>query len=425
MDHIKNDIDGKQPEDWVAWNRLQSIKKHCGALLWAADDEVALQISQNRAIKGLVNNIRARTKMAKVNHNDEELNRITEKFQCPKLHKLSEEWLWDECKNGSNWKCLARSLRDRHTLLMTVQTCTRHEATLSCMLQGMEFVKHQLQGETEPCDTLMRNVCKGKTNQENQQTILQAKSIRHKHAHLCEQGALAMCLFARFRVHDEEFDLSDNKKWMQVKTTVSLNNSKQQFEVSRTKKMCEGPFHSKLDTVFQSFGFNMSHVVHFGRSCSPVLLEFASVVITAIETLGNWCQNTCNKSHSLNLPWEALRAAAGFKKDINFYRNTRSCVKVPSRLKRKVFPNVERARVLHESLSEEQQLQAKMGAKFLRVMDHLAEVFVQDVCELRMTGRDRHLLFTDPFFWIKISLSTSNFSDKNTLATVIPAMTRP
>ena len=55
--------------------------------------------------------------MSKVNNNEENLNRITEKFRYPKLYKKAEQWLWDEYKTGTNWKYLARSLHDRYTFL--------------------------------------------------------------------------------------------------------------------------------------------------------------------------------------------------------------------------------------------------------------------------------------------------------------------
>ena len=124
-----------------------------------------------------------------------------------------------------NWKDMTTSFRNRYTLLMSVQTCTRHEATLSCMLQSFDVATISPQDELEPYSLLIRNIYKGKTNQEDSVTILQAKSIGHKDPNFCEQGALAIYLFARFCVHDEEFDLSKNSNWMKVRTTVSVKNS--------------------------------------------------------------------------------------------------------------------------------------------------------------------------------------------------------
>lgn len=207
-----------------------------------------------------------------------------------------------------------------------------------------------------------------------------------------------MYLFARFRVHDEDFDLSSNSNWLKVRTTVSVNNSKKQFMRSRSIPMSASSYYDKLEMVFQHFGYNVSHVVHFGRSCAPVLLEFAEVLVTLIEQLGNWRHTTYNKAYSLNMPWDALRAAAGFRKEKGYYRLPRNQLAVPVALKALVFPNVERARKNFSQMTKQQRFFLPMSEKFLAVMDHLAGVFVQDICQMRCQGRDSHQLYSDPFF---------------------------
>lgn len=398
MDHIQNDIHGIDPKQWVHWNRVKSIDKYYSALLWGSTDEMAYAIQNSKSIKTLKNNVNARTKMSMVMNDEDDLNKTTEQFRYPQLYLLTEEWLWDEYKNNSNWKYLTRSLRDRYTLLMTVQTCTRHEATLSCMLQTFEVAVVTLNDELQTYPILTRNIYKGKTNQEHSKTIIQAKSIRHKNVNCCEQGALAMYLFARFKAHDEDFDLSHNSNWMKIKTTVPVNNSKKQFTKTRFQRMSPSSYYSKIEKVFKYFGYSVSHVVHFGRSCTPVLLEFAEVMVEQIGQLGSWDFRTYHKAYSLNLPWDALRAAAGFRKDKGFYRVPRMFTEVPSELKRKVYPNIERSRLQFMSFPENVRNRLPMATKFLRVMDYLAEVFVQDVCAMRFHGRTSHQLFSDSFF---------------------------
>jgi hypothetical protein len=403
MDHIQKNVVGVEPENWVAKNRLKCIEKYRNAILrHCPNDEVKWAIQNCTAITTLVDNVKRRTKMAQVEFDDDCLNRITEKFKYPELYKLGEGYFWDEYKTGDNWKNLATSLRNRYTFLMSVQTCTRHEATLSCMLQAFEVVEHVMKDELDPYTILVRNIYKGKTNQNDSVTVLQAKSIRHRDPKFCEQGALAAYLFARFRVHDEEFDLSHNSNWLKVRTIVAVNNNKKQFEAARFRPISSTSYYQKLATVFQHFGYHVSHVIHFGRSCAPVLLEFAEVMTALIEQLGNWQHTTYNKSYSLNLPWEALRAAAGFRKEKGYYKLPRNQLPVPVELRRFVFPNVERARKNFRQLSEQRQFCLPMSEKFLSVMDHLAGVFVQDICQMRYEGRDSHQLYTDPFFQAKV-----------------------
>ena len=133
-------------------------------------------------------------------------------------------------------------------------------------------------------------------------TILQTKSICHKDPNFCEQGALAIYLFSQFCVHDEEFNLSKNSNWIKVQTTVSVKNSAKQFKKSRKTPMTSGSYYEKLAYIFDFFGYNVSHVIHFGRSCAPVLLEFAEVLTQTIEQLGNWNTTVYHQSYFLNLP---------------------------------------------------------------------------------------------------------------------------
>ena len=91
MDHIKNDITGVEPENWVVKNRLRSIEKYRQALLRHASDEVGFRIRCCSAIQTLVDNVNRRSKASKVEFDDECLNKITEKFKYPELYELEKE----------------------------------------------------------------------------------------------------------------------------------------------------------------------------------------------------------------------------------------------------------------------------------------------------------------------------------------------
>lgn len=70
-----------------------------------------------------------------------------------------------------------------------------------------------------------------------------------------------------------------------------------------------------MEGAFEACGYHASHTVHFGRSCLPVLLEFAEVMSELITILGNWGLEVYEKHYGMKKPWEALRAAAGFRKE--------------------------------------------------------------------------------------------------------------
>ena len=170
------------------------------------------------------------------------------------------------------------------------------------MLQSFNVTTIHQQDKLEPYNLLICNIYKGKTNQKDLVTILQAKSVCHKDLNFCEQRALAIYLFSHFCIHDEEFDLSKNSNLMKVQTTVSVKNIAKQFEKSRKTPMTSGLYYEKLAFIFNFFGYNVSHVIHFGRSCAPVLLEFAEVLTQTIEQLDNWNTTVYHQSYFLNLP---------------------------------------------------------------------------------------------------------------------------
>ena len=398
MDHIQRDVIGRDVDQWVRTNRLGSIDKYHSALMEAASNEVRTQLKLGYEVKKLVDNVNNRAKMAKVDGNAEELCRVTEKFLYPELYPLIEEHLWNEHVTTTNWKYMASTMRTRYTFLSTTQTCTRHEATVSCKLSAFDFAEVKLKGELKAYPLLIRNIYHGKINQEDSATILQAKSIRHKNPKLCEQGALAMYLFCRFHLHQEEFDLSDTKSWGNVRTAVALNVSSEAFKSSRIKKMRSNTYYEKITKVFAAHGKNASHVLHFGRSCLPVLLELAEVMTEVIQQLGGWEMDQFLKHYSLNMPWEGLRVAAGHEKLIGFYRSSRDFLRVIHQLRRLTYSNVYAAIDRFLLLPESEQLKLPTARKFIRVMDHLAEVFIQDCCELRYLGRTQHLMFTHPLF---------------------------
>ena len=131
---------------------------------------------------------------------------------------------------------------------------TRLEAALSCMLQAFDVAEIPLSDELEPRKVLMRNIHKGKANQGDSVTAIQAKSVCHRNPEFCEQGALAICLFACFRAHGEQFNLSNNSNWLKVCTAVVVDNDARQFDKSCFKCMTAGAHCNKLAITFRHFG---------------------------------------------------------------------------------------------------------------------------------------------------------------------------
>ena len=168
MDHIMKDISGTEVTEWRQTNRLGSIEKYYSAIVDSAPHEICMQIKGSREIKKLVENVNRRKKMNMVDSDSNAVCRVTEKFQYPELYKLGEEQLWNEFGTGTNWKRLASTMRTRYIFLSTTQTCTRHEATISCMLSAFEIVNFLFRLDLEPYQLVVRNIYVGKTTRRTQ-----------------------------------------------------------------------------------------------------------------------------------------------------------------------------------------------------------------------------------------------------------------
>ena len=127
MDSIQT---GAPDDSWEGSNKLKSIEKHYSALVKAASNEESVKIKAHQGIKTVVDNVNRRAKRMEVDSNSEKLSAITEKLHYPELFTLAEDYLWQESKGKTNRKYMTSSLRNRYTLLTSVQTCTRHEATV-------------------------------------------------------------------------------------------------------------------------------------------------------------------------------------------------------------------------------------------------------------------------------------------------------
>ena len=301
---------------------------------------------------------------------------------------------------------MAASFRDRYTLFSTVQTCIRFESLVSCKLSNFQFVSIKLPDEIDPYPTLFRNikVCKNLQQDSGKKITVQAKSFRHRDVTRCEQGALAFYLFMRFMITNESFDFSDNKKWHHTRTCVAIGNpnagNQEKFmTIGRNKSMGSSTFRRAMEGAFEACGYHPSHTVHFGRSCAPVLLEFAEVMGELIKVLGNWGLEVYEKHYGMKMPWEAMRAAAGFVKEIGSYYLPRAHILPPQELKDLVFPVIIKAQLRFNELPTDVKKTKDTVRNFLEVMDHLSTVFLQDACVLLQDeSRASHRFFQLPIF---------------------------
>ena len=389
-------------EEVPSGDRLQTLDKHYSAMMEYAPDSLKPLLRDHGNIKKLRGYVTKRKKTADSLSYKEKVNPQLEKYEYPEYYPRAERYFWDKHQSHMSLHDICSSMRNRYTFLTTMQTVTRHESCVKCKLSNFQFITCTMRGEIDPYPILVRNINVGKTVQADSASreVIQAKSIRHKDVNLCEQGGLGMYLFCRFQVTDEEFDLCENEDWFSVKTLVVTGHKVRAKKFDELRKIGISPssFGTEMNKCFTFLGVAFSHILHFGRAAMPVVLEFAGVIAAYIKELGNWDMGVFERHYSSKMAWPALRAAAGFQQEVGYYYVPRAHVPVPQDLKDLVYPNITRARRKFEQLPAEKQVELKTARAFLKTMDHLAAVFVQDSCVMLMSDRQSHSIFHHPFF---------------------------
>jgi hypothetical protein len=154
------------------------------------------------------------------------------------------------------------------------------------------------------------------------------------------------------------------------------------------KEMGKTTFCSVMRKAMNKLKVVCSHIRHFGRCAGPAILELMEVDRDLIRQLGNWLQGVFDKHCSSEIGWEALRVAAGFEREKGMHYVPRSRVKPPQELKDMVFPNVSKARDEFLQMPADFQTERTTVQEFVKVMDCLAEVFLQDACVFIDDPRD-------------------------------------
>lgn len=382
-------------------NRLNTLDKHWAAILANAPDNLKAKLRDHQGIRDLRKYVVARKKTADSLSFKEKTNPQIEKFEYYEMAKKAERYFWDK-RTGTTIAWFCASLRNRYHLLTTIQTLVRHESVLKCKLSDFQFVRYKARDEIDDYCLLFRNINVAKNLKSDadsgQRDVIQAKSLRHKDPEMCEQGALALYLYARSLTFDEDFDLLCNDNWFLIHTSVAMSRLHASQKDPRMTPMSSKPYYDSLNAAFLHHLYKPSHICHFGRAVGPVLLEFEEVLPQYIKELGNWELGVFERHYSSKMAWEAMRVAAGFRKEKGHYYVPRAHVKPSAALKQKVFPNVGRARLFFELQPTEKQVEMKTAKQFLSCMDYLAEVLLQDACCFLTTDRCAHPIYATDLF---------------------------
>jgi hypothetical protein len=285
---VSKTIDAQEEEVLKEQDLVESINKHYFALLEHAPEKVKEKMRIHQGMKNLWKEVIGRQKHIQQTAFKEKVNPQLEKFNYKDYAQLAEKAFWNQQHKAKNLSSLAIALRHRYHLLTTCQTLAQHESCISDKLSNFTLVYWKMEGEQAEYPVLFRNieVAKNCSKKAGKNTTIQCKSIRHKNVLMCEQGALAMYLHARFALTEEEFDFSHGSNWFNILTTVDVS-PKGLSQFDNTKTMTTQAFYDALVKVFVLLGVKPHHVIYFGRCMGSALLELCEVPDFQICALGN------------------------------------------------------------------------------------------------------------------------------------------
>ena len=244
-------------------------------------------------------------------------------------------------------------------------------------------------GTTEPVHIAVLRVPEGKANDS---FCLYGRAMRHAEVFQCAVGGMGLYLLARFQItgEAETFDFTDNRSWYDIPLLVSSKNPR--------KNVGDRPYYEAIKQTCSKLQIPTAHFIHFGHSIGAKCGELEELNQKTIEALGNWNVGTFQGHYSSHIPMKGLRVAAGHDENKHSLWYARTQVKPSDGLVTSLWPWIEAGFEEIRPFGTEK----KTAIAFLRFMDRLRTVILQDACEMMLRGRDHwvfeHEIFKHPDF---------------------------
>ncbi len=148
---------------------------------------------------------------------------------------------------------------------------------------------------------------------------------------MCTVGGYGLYLLERFEQTHEMSpppDFTNNGSWFDMKILIDVDSS----SVGTRKEIESRSYATLIRNICNKLGIPSNKLLHFGRKCSPKLLELYKVEDSMINKLANWGQDTLKKAYSANMPFQPMRVMAGFSKAEGRHFNPRTTVEPPEEL---------------------------------------------------------------------------------------------
>lgn len=424
-------------EEWVYVNK-ESFDHMVGALVKLAQEQAIIlgnqehynAIKNSARIKALREIVVLRAARLREINCKEKLNMVVKRLELSSSLKSIEEEFWAPSTTSANGVLASGmspstgmvALRNRTFYLCTLQGLIRGESMEKACFSDLIGVEVEQHDAPHPYHVMIMEIRVGKVNQTGE--ILLGRVIRHKDVTMCAIGSLGMYLMMRFMVTNEDDDLNftENADWfhvkLMVKTTARTNNKSNTIPVKNKQ------FETAINRALHVLQLWSQHAVHFGRNVGSIPLDLAEVDPQLIRQLGNWIRDVFDKAYSADLPLPAMRVAAGFLRHASSHVNPRTLLKPRERLRKKVFPFIERARAALSQLPDG-GAQKETARRFLGFLDGLRDVILQDAACMMLEGRTHILFECHPVFQSEDFVSFKEQMEGHLSAATTNPHTRP
>ena len=380
-------------------DRLKSLDVWFSAVLDKAEDPILITALKNdKNICRLKQNQRPKKRKAQILEHQETFVDEHIMFDMESITGKLEKYFWDHNKRSKSYGKISSSFRNRFCMLDSLQTLVRGEALFSSRLCDQYVIEHKAPDEPEPYFLMFQSLHFGKCNSAEKGITLTKKALRHKNPERCAHGAKAFYLWTRFEATKEEFDFTNND-WFDILDVVAVGNNAKEFD--NKKQMSTNEYYKQLTAAYEFIGVHLRKVCHIGRYGGTCILELGEVDPEFKRLLGQWALDVMETHYSHKLPFQAIRVAAGFRKEQGSYYVPRSKIPPPQSLVDRVFPNITKHRPYLDSImrdSPHMREKCHSAIRFVKSMEYFAKVILQDAAWFITHGRGDHFIFQNSLF---------------------------